>query len=262
MLSTKAQETVNDYFNLPFENVDGARCPYFNNLKRVQRGQLRALNGKGTPKEITEEAKIMSIQYGHNIFDKHGLCHLAKEKRSEEVKKYLIDHDLGVDCSAFVVHVLREHIRQTKNFDFLEDIFIVPPQKIFRYLISKLRPVENISVSVLADEKNSDTVKNLEDVKTGDMIIMINTGPNKTRNHILLITEANDKVIKYAHARAWPSEGKYGHGVSRGQIKITDKNKNLLKQEWIEKKKINQDNETYLEAKNAEKLEIKRIKKT
>ena len=57
MLSPKAGQIIDKYFNLPFAGVLGVRCPYFNNARRNLRGQLRGLVGKGTPEEIVEEAK-------------------------------------------------------------------------------------------------------------------------------------------------------------------------------------------------------------
>ncbi len=249
---------------MPFANVAGARCPYFNNAKLGQRGQLKVLVGKGAPAEIVEEAKIISIQYCHGLFDKDGLCdvhldHPAPHEQTECVRQFLVDNNLGVDCSGFVVNVLRAHFLETKKIDFTKKLFIASRTNLLRRLITRLRPVEQVSVAVLADEKNSEIVSGLSSIKPADLIIMLKTGPNKNHNHVLLVTEKNDRGIKYAHARAWPSEGKYGHGVTEGIITITDPNQGLLAQTWEEKNMVNQDNETYLEAKQAEILTIKRL---
>lgn len=259
MLSSRAQKMINDYLNLPFSDVDGVRCPYFNNARPQQRGQLRVLAGKGTPAEIVTEAKIISIQYNHNIFDKHGLCHINPEQKTDELRRYLIDHNLGIDCSGLIVHILREHFLETKNFDFTKNLTIVQPKKIWRYLISRLRPVENINVPILADNKNSQLITQLSDLKSGDLIIMLRTGPRHKRDHVLLVTEVKDNLIDYVHARAWSSEGQYGHGVAQGQIKIVKPVGELLEQAWIEFAKTGEQNETYLEAKNAAVLEIRRL---
>ena len=79
MLSLKAQKLIDNYLSLPFPGVEGARCPYFNNAKLHARGQLRVLIGKGTPQEIVEEAKIISIQYRAGLFDHDGHCCLHGE---------------------------------------------------------------------------------------------------------------------------------------------------------------------------------------
>ena len=260
MLSKNAQKLINDYLNLPFADVSKVRCPYLNNARLNRRGQLRVLIGKGMPKEIVEEAKITSIQYGHEIFDKHGLCHLATDQKPTALRHYLIDNNLGVDCSAFVTHVLDQHFLETKHIKVNNNLHVTSPKKILRFLISKLRPLENINVKTYTNNTNTEIIKELADAKSGDIITMIQTGPNKKRDHILIITNVDEEKIKYAHARAWSSEGKYGHGVSVGEIKITTNNAELLEQEWVELEKTNEQNETYLEAKNATKLEIRRIK--
>lgn len=269
MLSAKAQKIIYDYFNLPFEGLSGIRCPYFNNARRNMRGQLRGLIGKGTPEEIVEEAKILSSQYQHNIFDKDGYCcvhaaHDDKEK-TEDIRKFLIDNGLGVDCSGYVGHILIAHHLEKHGVNIAKKILFWPLKNFWRYLVAKLRPVENMSVRVLAKNENSKKIADgmnqfdWSKIEPADIVIMIETGPNKKRNHILLIEDNEGSIIKYVHARAWSSEGKYGHGVARGEIRITKPGANLLEQTWEEFGKINQENETYREARDAKIFEVRRI---
>jgi len=270
MLSAKAQQTIQNYLSLPFPGLANVRCPYFNNAKLQQRGQLRVLIGKGTPQEIVEEAQIVSIQYRAGLFDKTGSCclhneHTGEPVTAEDVRRFLVDHNIGIECSGFVTQVLRQEYLATKGFDFTRKIYSASPAKIFRWLTTKLRPIENISVKTYADNKNTtkifDSAKhNYNDIKPGDLIVMLETGPNNKRNHIILITDKNNQTINYVHARAWGSEGKYGHGVTAGKIIITAPEKNLLEQEWTEKNYTGETNETYLEAKQARVLEIRRVK--
>ena len=126
-------------------------------------------------------------------------------------------------------------------------------------IIAGLRPIENINVKIYADNKNSEEIK-IKDVRPADIITMLETGPGKERNHMLLITENNKEEIKYVHSRAWSSEGRYGHGVCEGIIKIVEPTSDPLKQQWIENEKTGEQNETFLEAKNARVLQIRRIK--
>jgi hypothetical protein len=268
-LSPSAQKIIHEYFNLPFFGISGARCPYFNNAKIGQRGQLKVLIGKGAPTEITEEAKIISAQYCRGLFDKSGICgvhleHPAEHEEIECVRQFLVDNNLGVDCSGFVTNVLQKHYKETGGFDFSKKIFITPKKFFLRWIISRLRPIEQINVKIYANDKNTGLITDLTKIKPADVIIMLKTGPNKNHDHILLITEAEEsasgKKIKYAHSRAWFSEGKYGHGVSEGTINVVNPQKGLLDQLWEEKNKINEENETYREAKQASILEIRRIR--
>jgi hypothetical protein len=120
--------------------------------------------------------------------------------------------------------------------------------------------VENIGVKAFISDTDTDKIEKLFDIKPADVVVILETGPQNKRNHILLITENNNEIIKYVHARAWVSEGKYGHGVASGEIRIVKQNAGLLEQEWREFDKTGEQNETYLEAKNAKILEIRRIK--
>lgn len=263
-LSPSAQKIIHDYLNLPFLRVSGVRCPYFNNARLGQRGQLKVLVGKGSPEEIMEEAVIISRQYCHGVFDKNGLCgvhvdHPAPHEQTECVRQFLVDNNLGIDCSGFVTNVLQKHFYETKKIDPAKKLFVAPKKNLLRWLISRLRPVEQISVSVYANNTNTMILNDLRMIQPADLIIMLKTGPNKNHNHILLVTETEGNKIKYAHARAWSGEGKYGHGVSEGVITVINPNQGLLEQIWEEKDMANQNNETYLEAKQAEILTIKRL---
>ena len=264
-LSPAALKTIHDYLNLPFIGISGVRCPYFNNARLGQRGQLKVLIGKGTPEEIVEEAKIISIQYRKDVFDKNGVFnahvdHPTEHQQAECIRQFMVDNNLGVDCSGFVTNVLRKHFQETKGMDLAKKLFVASKKNFLRWIISRLRPIEQISVAVYANDKNTTVVKDLRVLQPSDLVVLLKTGSNKNHNHILLMEEVVGGKIKYVHARTWSGEGKYGHGVSQGAITITNPEKGLLEQEWEEKGKIGEDNETYLEAKQASVLEIRRIK--
>ncbi len=264
-LSPAAQKLLDGYFSLPFKGMPHVRTPYFNNARHKQRGQLRVLVGKGRPEELVDEAQIISIQYHAGIFDKNGHCclhgeHSNARATTEEVRKFLIDHNLGVECSGFVTQILRTHFKETKNFDITKQFHIVSPKHFLRWCLTKLRPIENISVRTWAKDNNTEMVTDWSKCQTGDVIVILESGQTKKHDHILLILKNDGQVIEYAHARAWASEGKYGHGVALGSIKILDINKSILDQEWIELDKKGMENETWSEAKNAKVLSVRRVK--
>ncbi len=249
-LSIQSEKVIEDYLNLPFPQTSGVRCPYFNNARLGQRGQLKVLIGKGTPKEILEEAKIIATQYRQDIFAIND---------PEQIRKFLIEHNLGIDCSGFITNVLKAQFT-AKSKNLTKQIFITPKKNIFRWLISRLRPVEQMNVKVFANDKNTEVITDLKEMEAGDLVVMLSTGPNKNHDHILLITETNGNVIKYAHARAWSSEGRFNHGVSTGTITLNNPDKGLLDQTWEEKDMFNHDNETFWEIKDATVLQIRRLK--
>lgn len=269
MLSPSAERIITKYFSLPFPGLTGVRCPYFNNARLKQRGQLRVLVGKGSPEEIVEESKIISVQYKAGLFDINGNTEKKPDGQPftpEEVRKFLVDHNLGIECSGFVTQVLKAHYKETKKINLTRKVFISSPKNFLRWIISRLRPIENMDVKIYADERNSTKIigseigYNYENVEPGDTIIMLETGPLGKRNHILLIRGKEGNMIEYVHARAWSKEGKYGHGVSSGVITITHPLEDLLKQEWTENNLREMENETFMEAKQAKVLEIRRLK--
>jgi hypothetical protein len=263
MLSPEAQKILKEYFNLPFPGVGGVRCPYFNNARLRQRAQLRVLVGKGTPKEIVDEAQIISLQYHAGLFDKSGACCLHGEHEHkiapEEIRKFLIDHNLGIECSGFVTQILRAHFKEAKNIDIAQRFCKVSAKNFLRFLICKLRPIENISVKTYADDRNTKIVNSLGEIQPGDVIVLLGIKTDNGRNHILLVTENGNGKIKYVHARTWTSEGKYGHGVAEGEIEIVKPDGNLLEQNWVELGKTGNENETLREAAAAEKVEVRRV---
>lgn len=251
-LSGKAMEVMEHFLRLPIPDKD-ISCPYYNNRRGAVRAGLRVLIGKGEATEIVEEAKLVSMKEKIDLFS----------LPSPEIKKFLVDHRIGIDCSGLAYYILNaESIEE--NFGPLKKRIAFPQTKnILRIFWNKLRPVENTGVLSLAHPKNSRQI-GLGDVQPGDFIIMLSTGPDKTYNHVLVIwkTEYEEdalKTIQYVHSFAWPTDGKYNHGVRKGTIKITDKTKPLAEQSWEEQKKTGKENVTEERAHEAGTVSIRRL---
>lgn len=178
-LSPQALETIQNYLHLPFPNKD-VQTPYFNNRRVRLRGGLRALIGKGSPNDIVEEAMIISLR------EKIDLNKLS----NVDLKKFLVDNKLGIDCSGLAYHILDTEM-QAQNKGSLHKILSRPWFKNpLRKLLVKLRPIENTGVGTFNHEINSFEVQ-LKDIKPGDLIIMMGAGPKQDYNHILLIHSIN-----------------------------------------------------------------------
>ncbi len=252
ILSLEALSVITNYTLLPFPDKD-VSCPYFNNRRSKVRAGLRVLLGKGSPTEIVEEAQLFALREKVNL----------NQLSNEDLKKFLVDHNLGIDCSAFAYSILNIEYK-IKNTSELSSKLFYPNISLIRKLLIQLRPIENINVRTLAHEKNSRMVE-LKDVSPGDMIIILNSGKDHTLNHILIVLRVEygenfPKAIQYVHSFQWSTDGKYNHGIKDGTIEITNIQKPLLEQNWIEAEKIGDENETYLRAKEAEVLELKRLK--
>lgn len=247
-LSPETQKVIEKYLSLPL----GAGCstPYFNNRRKKIRGGLRALVGKGAPEEIAEEAEMFSIK------DRAGV----KKMESEALKKFLVDHNLGIDCSGFAYHVLDAEIRARNKGNIRT---AVRPWSGFRRRIKHtLRPAENTGVSTFSHSQNSIAVSE-DDIDAGDFISLIGTGSEKKYNHMLVVesveTSGEMKEIHYIHSYMWPEDGLYDHGVRRGTISIKN-NSPLIEGVWTEKEKTSKDNYTFVSAQSAKDISIRRLR--
>ena len=222
--------------------------PYFNNRRVQVRGALRVNIGKGNPKDIKEELKILSLR------EKIDLRNFTPE----QISKFLIDHHIGIDCSGLAYYILDTELQAQGRGTLKKNIKFPFAKNPLRKLLAWLRPVENCGVSTFAHEVNSVLVE-LKDVQPGDMIVMLNAGPRKDYNHILVIlsVEKNlteNEVITYIHSFKYPTDGLYDHGVREEHLEITNQNAPLLEQQWSQEKM-----KEY--AKTAELLSIRRLKR-
>ncbi len=247
-LTPAAQAILNDYLQLPFAGKH-VNAPYFNNQRNKVRGGLRALIGKGTPADIVEEAELMALR------DRIALGELS----DEAIKKFLVDHNVGVDCSALAYYTLAAEVGAKKKIDLRKVLHFTHATNFVRRFLTRLRPAENVSVAVLADDKNTMSISLLH-VQPGDLLILWQTGPEKKLNHVLVVHAVDEDTIHYTHTFRWSAEGQYNHGARQGSITINDPAKTLLEQTWTEKNKTDRDNETFAHAQDATKLELRRLR--
>lgn len=247
-LSPQAQEVVEKYLSLPIGN--GCPTPYFNNKRKKVRAGLRALIGKGRPEEIAEEAEMFSIR------ERVGI----KKMSSNELKKFLVDHNLGIDCSGLAYHVLEAEsiARAGKGLRSA----VTPWNGFKRKLVHLFRPSENSGVSTFSHSQNSVAISE-KDIQAGDFISFIGTGLEKKYNHMVVVESVDvsgeTKKIGYIHSYMWPEDGVYNHGVRRGTIAVQN-NGPILLGIWTEKDKTGKDNFTFASAQGAKDVSIRRLR--
>lgn len=249
-LTKPALEIIEGYKNLPLGDCK-VKCPYFNNKRQKQRAGVKSKVGKGTPNEIQQEAKILVKKQGVEL----------SSLTYEQIQQFLVDNNLGIECSGYAYHILNEEIQVRKDKK-LKSVLDFSMKGFIRRFISRVRPVTNTNVELLSNPNNSKKIK-LTQIKPADFISIKNFGPDKNRNHILLIKEveyehSEPKIITYTHSFRWSKEGKYKHGVRDGTIKIQNLKQGLLDQQWLEKDKKNKKNETYRTAQKGI-LQIRRL---
>lgn len=251
-LSQPAMETIQQYLHLPFSDRD-VSCPYYNNRRGQVRGALRVLVGKGSVEDILDEAMILSLKHRVDL----------NAMNSEQLKQFLVDHHIGIDCSGLAYYILDAELRARKLVSLKRQLRFSSTINPLRWLLRQLRTVENTSVDVLSNPSNSLEVPVMA-VQPGDMIVMLGTGRDHTMNHVLIVHEVQSddnlpKILSYTHTLQWSTDGKYHHGVRQGIITIVDNSKGLLEQSWEEQHIQGEANETYVHAKLANNLTIKRL---
>ncbi len=240
-ISDKALNVIDQYKNFSLGNST-CSIPYFNNKTTARRAGLRAEIGKGSPKDIFDEAEHRAIpqRIDLNLLD------------SENLKKFLVDNNIGIDCSGFAYYVLNEESKNRGQGSIDKHLSFPLSKGIIAKIKSKMRPVENTDVQTLAHNKNSKVVS-VRELQVGDIITMVGGAEGGERDHVLIIHQIEYQnflpvTIHYVHAVAWPTDGEYGHGIHEGKIEIIDVGKNIVEQKWIELEKTGANNYTFSRA--------------
>ena len=253
-LSVPAMKVVADYLRLPFSK-NNVSTPYFNNKRNKVRGGLRVNIGKGTPMEIVNEAIITGLREKTDV----------NKLTDKELQRFLVEHNLGVDCSGFAYHILDAEMKARRKTELKKYLFFPQAKNLFRKILVKLRTAESTSVKVLTDTKNTHLV-NLADIQPGDLVTILSSKKFSNPDHVLLIKSVDYKSkgnelenIHYIHSYRWNTDGLYKHGVREGSVNILDKNKTILEQKWLENNQIGEKNETKKLAQEAQSVEIHRL---
>ncbi len=242
-LSDRALSVIDQYRNVP----------YFNNKTVKARAALGVLVGKGSPREIFDEVRSIAVK-------NHVSADLLADA---SMKKLLVDNNLGIDCSGFSYYILNAESEERGKNSLGKHLAFIHAKGVFGRFMSGLNPVKNIDVETLADDKNSRVIP-LNEIQPGDMITMIGGPDNNNRNHMLVIHQIEYQnfvptKIHYSHVMAYPEDGVYGTGLKQGVIEVSDPEKSLLEQRWIEYGKTGMDNRIFVRAQKS-KTELRRLK--
>ncbi len=236
-LSPQALSVIDHYRNF---SMGSAQCsiPYFNNKRTGTRGGLRAEIGKGSPQEIAEEIELKTLEQKIRVQD----------FTPESLKHFLVDTNIGIDCSGFAYYILQEEGKARGKGTLDRRLSFPFAQGILGSFKAKMRPVENTDVKTFAHASNSGTVP-LRQVEVGDIITLIGGPDDGERDHILIIHQIeyqnfNPTILHYVHSIAWPTDGEYGHGIHEGKIEIVSLEKSITEQTWIENEKTGHENYT------------------
>jgi len=220
-LPESADQVINEYLKLPLGGKEVA-CPYHIN-KRKERVGLRALVGKGDPGEIVKEVKVWAKLKDFDLF----------KATSDQIREFMVDRSIGIDCSGFVVHLLGFILKSEKK-KRLWQYMKFPDNSLIGVIRRSFRPIENLGANTLTNLENCIEVKDINKVLPGDLIR--SKGLVKNSHHVIIIysvlKEGNKvKEIEYVHSRMH-----YGNnnGIAFAKIIITDDKLPLEKQKWTE----------------------------
>jgi hypothetical protein len=251
-LSKNALERIDQYLNLRIGHVS---CPvlYFNNKTTGTRAALASHVGKGTPEDISHE--LTTILFKQKI----SLDTLSVEL----LRKTMLEHHIGIDCSGFVYHVLDTESISSGHGRLHRHLTFKNRTNIFRTIAIFMHPEKNTSVAILADNSNSSIIP-LQNIRPGDLVVMTDNTEAPERDHILIIhrvdydESSSRRILYYSHSVAYPEDGLYGTGVRQGTIDLATPQDTLFEATWIEDSPDNIPNRTFLKARSS-KTEIRRI---
>lgn len=243
------QKHVNEY---KFD-INGVEfwCPYFVNTPQVtdevKQASLQApFLGKGSAKELKRALVESLAQSGE------------APSTPEAYRQYMHDHLIGVECSGFAYNIVsailedlgkgsldkyiywsrdellssfdkgipwhqaslkRELVESYPEFVDLHRVSVDWGWKVPRRLVRAER---------FWSDSTASKVEGIMNAKPGDIIAMReNTGSNI--GHLVIIVEANENTIRYAHSNR--VDGTLG-GVNYGEIKVTDATGPIEGQHW------------------------------
>ena len=216
-----AEQVFYEFSHLPI-GQNSVVCPYHMNIRKERVG-LRALVGKGDPGEIVKEVKVWAKLKDFDL----------EKATVEQIRQFMIDRSIGIDCSGFVYYVLGFWLKSAHQ-NRLKNYLIFPNQGLLGWLRRTLRPIENIGANMLTGLDNCERITNLNKVQPGDLI----RAKGKVRNshHVMIVSKVllvEKKVteIEYVHATRHYADH---NGIRTGKILIKNPGKPLQDQDWTE----------------------------
>ncbi len=210
---------IEKYFNLDIGDKK-IRTPYYRNKKHTRGGELKSLVGKGNPSEIELEVKIFAKLRGVNL----------RKIEEEEIQDFMRQEGIGIDCSGLISNILELWFKT----EYKKKIYQVIKfkNKTFRdKTVKYLRPIQNLPADILTNNDNTIPI-DLKNVEIGDLIRLKGL---KQGDHICMVIDIlkkdGKKILEYIHST--PHYGK-NSGIKKGIIVITDEEKGLEEQKWLE----------------------------
>lgn len=203
---------------LDFE-ISGKRVkiPYV--LAKGKRWHFFDSCGKGTPEQIRAETVRAAKNKGVDL----------SSYKPSEIRKFMRQTGIGVECSGFVYHLLKEFVKEKKgkNLDWCLLRYKGFVGKVERILLSFKR-VRRLNAEVLTNSLNTVKVERVSQIKPGDLLRL--TPLNWPGKHVTIVVGVTPNKIIYAHS----SRDTKSLGPHFGEIEILNRKLGLESQRWLE----------------------------
>ncbi len=226
VLPEEAWQTINEYKYLPLGGKK-VTSPYYINLSK-ERGGLRVLVGKGTPEEILHEVKVWGKLKGFEL----------ENASQHQIREFMIQRKIGIECSGFLYHVITRWLQAKHKGNLVSKLKFHNNGFVNRFR-RWLRPAENVSANTMTSDLNTEKIKNLNDIRPGDLIRA--KGRVKNAHHVAMISEVKGVLdeknkftiesFKYIHSHRFYEDQ---NGIREGEVIVTNPKGDLKDQNWLE----------------------------
>lgn len=193
------------------------KIPYV--LAKGKRWHFFDSSGKGTPEQINAETVKAAKNKGVDL----SFC------SPFQISKFMRQERIGIDCSGFVYHLLKEFVKETEGKDL--NICLLRYKgfvgKVERALLNFKR-ARRISAEVLTSNINTVKIEKVSQIKPGDLLRL--TPLNWSGKHIAIVVGVTPNKVIYAHS----SRDTKRQGPHFGEIEILNRKLGLESQKWLE----------------------------
>lgn len=179
------------YYKLPLGGKKVA-TPYRRNEYGSYQKMGPAFQGKSSAKTILEVTEKLARQQHFDL----------DNTSAEEIRQFMRDHKLGIDCSGFVYRVL-DHLNQSLGLGNLQKS-------------AGMEHIGRTNVAKMTSDEFSIPIQDFKEARPGD-IIRLNSGEDIL--HGIIVLDNRNGVLTYAHASGITiPEGVHYGKITNGQL--------------------------------------------
>lgn len=201
-MGQSTEQILKDFYQHFIIDLGGKKVPIPYRLNEINGNAGSAFQGKSSPEVIKETTEAVAKEQGFDL----------KNSSVEAIREFMKRNLLGIDCSGFAYRML-DNLLEKKGLGGMQKI--------------GFDNVGRTNASTLTSDQFCIRINKAKLLKSGDLVKL---NSNKTQKHCVLIIEVTPKKIVYAHS----SDSSMRLGVHMAEIRITDPEQPIEKQDWDE----------------------------